>query len=359
MAGPEEFPYRQYAMSPMNQTLVSLTSILSMAGSLMIILSYIAWKDIQTVSRKVLVWLSICDFFIALGNICGTFFRPTMIETQDKKCIVQSFIMSAASISSFCWSVTLACCLYMTIIKNNYQLFVYLTPYFHIFNWSIGLLINTVAAEQKMLGNTHDEVTSGWCWIRHLNCSSKQHIHCSKEINWMLANYKAIEIVAYAAICFLYLLVKINLRREMKSQLQNLDTSSAVLKIAKSADRKLILLPIILVLARIPGTVRFLIFALNKTPSTLTLWAKILLVLQAIPQFLVGPNAEVADTTFDWRQKLNGHMLGTSWPTTKTKQAIAVVLGCKTKTHGYWKAFSRSPLDLSSPGPFAVGESFG
>ena len=215
MAGLDEFPYRKFAMSPLNQTFVSLTSILSMAGSLVIILSYMAWKDIRTVSRKVLVWLSICDFFIALGNICGTFFRPTTIENQDKKCIVQSFIMSAASVSSFCWSVTLACCLYMTIIKNNYQLFVFLTPYFHIFNWSIGLLINTGAAVDNMLGNTHDEVTSGWCWIRHLNCSSKQHLHCAKEINWMLANYKAIEIVAYAAICFLYLLVKINLKREV------------------------------------------------------------------------------------------------------------------------------------------------
>ena len=57
-------------------------------------------------------------------------------------------------------------------------------------------------------------------------------------------------------------------------------TKAGVLKIAKIADRKLIFIPIMFILARIPGTVRFLLFLSNNTARKLGPGSKALLSLQ-------------------------------------------------------------------------------
>eukprot|EP00112_Aurelia_sp_Birch-Aquarium-sp1_P003840 Seg1433.1 transcript_id=Seg1433.1/GoldUCD/mRNA.D3Y31 product="G-protein coupled receptor 157" protein_id=Seg1433.1/GoldUCD/D3Y31 len=285
-------PYQEYAMHPLNEALVCITSILSMLGSLFIILSYIAWKDIRTTSRKVLVWLSISDFLIALGNVSGTFFHSTTPLLKDYKCIAQSFVISSASISSFLWSVTLAVCLYMTIIKNQQSLFETFLPYFHVFNWSVGWVINAVAVSENKLGNTADEITAGWCWIlhnhtiqgtgNHTNTEEKQK---DTEKMWMLFDYKAIEIISYATILIIYLMLKFQLRREIRVRMSSQckkPTKAGVLKIAKIADRKLILIPVIFILARMPGTVRFLLFLTNNTAVKPGPGSKALLSLQGI-----------------------------------------------------------------------------
>ena len=203
--------YRQYAMGHTNETLVSITCILSMIGSSILMGSYIAWRDLRTTSRNILVWISLCDFIIALGNMCGTFFIPT---EKDYKCAAQSFLVSSALISSFLWSVTLATCLFMTIVKGKAALFKSFLPYLHIFNWSLGLVINIVALLEGWLGNSADKITAGWCWIKHNNSQSSGEIP-QGELLWMLLDYKAIEIIAYASILFIFLTIKLQLRREV------------------------------------------------------------------------------------------------------------------------------------------------
>lgn len=210
--------YQNYAMGPLNQTLVSLTCIFSMLGSLFIVVSFIAWRDIRSISRRILIWISVCDFFIALGNMCGTFFKPQNI---DYPCIVQSFVVSTALISSFLWSVTLAACLYMTIVKNNFALFQSYTYLLHLFNWSVGLIINIMAAATGKLGNSADQITAGWCWIKHnrshfqISTSSKHSGVQKEELMWMILDYKGIEIISYASILIIFLMIKCSLSREV------------------------------------------------------------------------------------------------------------------------------------------------
>lgn len=210
--------YQNYAMAALNKTLVSITCILSMCGSLLIIISYIAWKDIRTVSRKILVWLSVCDFLIAFGNMCGTYFVPRHF---DLPCQIQSFVVSSASISSFLWSISLAVCLYVTIVKSQSALFQSFMLYLHLFNWPIGLIINIVAATYGDLGNSADQITAGWCWIKHVktnssNASSTSHQH---ELLWMIVDYKGIEIISYASILVIFLMIKLRLKKEVSNYL--------------------------------------------------------------------------------------------------------------------------------------------
>ena len=64
------------------------------------------------------------------------------------------------------------------------------------------------------------------------------------------------------------------------------DKRATVIKIAKRADRKLIIIPMLLILARLPGTIRFIIFATGKMPPSLKPWSKALLSLQVCSSLL-------------------------------------------------------------------------
>ncbi len=201
--------YKDYAMGPINKPFVTITSILSILGSLTIILTFIAWKDIRTVTRHVLLCLSISDLLVGLGNICGTYFKPQL--KGDTKCIIQSFVTTSATIISCFWTATLALYLYLTVVKGKQILAKRLLVFFHLMNWSVGPFINALAVYWRMLGNSDDKMTAGWCWIKH---SGKKNDR-PKEIMWMLLDGKLAEFVAYGSILVLYILVKMRLGKEV------------------------------------------------------------------------------------------------------------------------------------------------
>ncbi len=200
--------YKDYAMGHINKPFVTITSILSILGSLTIILTFIAWKDIRTVTRHVLLCLSISDLLVGLGNICGTYFKPT---PNDTKCTIQSFVTTSASIISCFWTATLALYLYLTVVKGKQVLAKRLLVFFHLINWSVGPFINALAVHWRMLGNSADKMTAGWCWIKHSGIRKDR----TKEIMWMLLDGKLAEFIAYGSILVLYILVKMRLGKEV------------------------------------------------------------------------------------------------------------------------------------------------
>eukprot|EP00794_Sanderia_malayensis_P000440 gene440-1081_t len=273
--------YQDYAMGAINSTLVTATCVLSMLGSLIIIVTFLAWKDIRTVTRHVLFCLSISDFLVVLGNISGTYFAPS-VENRDIKCVVQSFVTTSASIISCFWTTTLAIYLYMVVVKGKQRLARRLLIFFHILNWTVGPFINAIAVWRGMLGDTADEMTAGWCWIAHSGDPKDRNY----EILWMLLDGKIAEFIAYGTILILYSLIKLRLHKELmfqKAPYMKKHLKMAELKAARVADRKLIFIPILLILARFWGTLRFILFWASELPKqNLTVGHKILLSLQGI-----------------------------------------------------------------------------
>eukprot|EP00794_Sanderia_malayensis_P000439 gene439-1080_t len=255
--------YADYAWSPLNRSIVGISACLSIVGSLIIIASYFSWKDIRTTSRTILLFLSISDLLIAIGVMSGTLERYSSKEDNGGPyCIAQSFYTNTASITSFCWSTTLAIYLYLVISKNRLSLAKKLLPWQHVINWSIGPAINLVALRQNMLGTSADELTGGWCWIYY----SGNPDDFSKEILWHLLDAKLIEVFVYVTILCLYISIKLKLHKEL--QMGSNDVMNAdVLKAARSADRKLIFIPILLILGRMWGTLRFFLFWAHELPK--------------------------------------------------------------------------------------------
>lgn len=252
----------------LNGYLASITTILSFFGTLAIIISFFAWKDIRTASRRILVYISAADFLTSVATITAmASFWIKGKETKDV-CSVQSILGTFSVLSSFFWTVFMALYLYIAICRKNVFLAKRLLLPFHVCGWGIPAVIVCGAFFGKKLGNNDNKVTSGWCWIN-------EDLNWPDQVLWMLLAGKLWEIMAYFTIVVLYALVK----RSMKKERAGLLTYNDVMQ-AQKVERKLICIPLIFVFLRIWGTIRFFLLVAKgpKYKST----SDLLLILQGI-----------------------------------------------------------------------------
>jgi len=187
-----------------NVVLSTISAILSIIGTLFIILTYFKWKDIQTTSRRILVYISIADFISSVGNTVSVLSPP-----NDKVCLVQSIIGTFFILSSFFWTCFLAVYLYVACIHKKIATAEKLMPLFHIVGWAVPCAIVCTGAVTHKFGNNGDTVSSGWCWIKTVDLSRKE------QVEWMLIAGKFWEVLAFVVITILYVLIKRGMRNEV------------------------------------------------------------------------------------------------------------------------------------------------
>lgn len=192
-----------------NEILATITTVLSLFGTLFIIVSFFLWKDIRTTSRRILVYISIADFLTCVATIAAiTNFWLSGTENKEV-CFVQSIIGTFSVLCSFFWTVSMALYLYISVCWKNSRLAERLLYLFHVFGWGIPAIIATIAASTHKLGDNGNKVSAGWCWI---NIKLNWH----EQIEWMLLAGKLWEIMAFCAIVVLYALVKRNMKKEVR-----------------------------------------------------------------------------------------------------------------------------------------------
>lgn len=148
-----------------NTVILTITSILSILGASIIILTFVIFKDIRTPARHIIVCIALSDFISSLSNCFGLQINE---KDSDDSCIIQSFIGSTFIMSSFLWTMFLAVYLYIVIVYQKQDLGrKIIFPWFHIVSWFGPLVINIVAVSMKVLGNSRSLVTGGWCWIKY------------------------------------------------------------------------------------------------------------------------------------------------------------------------------------------------
>lgn len=194
-----------------HKIVVTLSAVLSICGTSVIIGTFIAWEDFRSISRKILVYISMADFLTAGGNLLGFWINRAKLSC-DKDflktlCEGQSFVTSTATLWSFFWTVFLAIFLYMVVVKKQRRIAETSLKIFHFFAWGVPLVLVGTALGLQKLGTRPDNFyTSGWCWV-HLNMSS------SEQGIWMLLLGKAWEIVAYVLIFVFYFTLKCHIRK--------------------------------------------------------------------------------------------------------------------------------------------------
>ena len=199
------------ASGSLNKILCTTSASLSVVGTLVIIGTFLRWPDLRSNSRKIIVFISIGDLFVAISNAVGLY-----TETRALVCKIQAALNIAAILSSFFWTVYLSFYIYMTVCRKiTLQSEKRIMLFFLLTAWGIPLIIAVTAYGVKAVGNSKNVVSSGWCWIKY--SLDDETWPWQKMLFWMCMAGKGWEILSYIAICVFYFLVKWQIRREVRS----------------------------------------------------------------------------------------------------------------------------------------------
>lgn len=262
--------FEHEANEDLNRALTSVSAILSLLGTSFIIGTFIAWKDFRSTSRRILVYISISDFFIAGGNLYGVW-QP---RDDSTVCESQSFVTTCASLCSFFWTTFLAIFMYTVVVKKQTNKAGTMLKFYHIIGWGVPLIITGTALGLGKLGNDNDLYSAGWCWIDSRLSKKERYL-------WMLISGKAWEITAFCVSSTFYLMLKCHIRQEVFRHQKQFTTAQSK-ECALKAEKRLTLVPVIFVLVRIWGTLRFIIYIVGGLDDTKAAWEKALLYLQGM-----------------------------------------------------------------------------
>ncbi len=154
-----------------------------MFGALLIILSYIAIKDIRTNARFILLHLSIGDFGVGCVNFLGAaiYFEPYInkaccnqstlgtlplsCDAYTDLCKTQAFLASFFTIASILWTLVLAIYVYVLVVDTNRALSNALMRFSYFVCWGVPFVVSLWFVLTDRLGSTKIG-SGGWCSLR-------------------------------------------------------------------------------------------------------------------------------------------------------------------------------------------------
>jgi len=230
---------------------VATSGVFSIVGALTIIVTYVLWPETHSHLRQLLVWLSVCDLGTAIFHVMGLIIPPG----EGITCTLQSGFAAFSALSSYMWTMAVALFLYLGLkfdsIKNprvTQRIFVG----FHICCWGIPLAIIAWAWANSALGydNRHKV---GWCWVAP-SSAIKWPEYDRSAIFWHMMTGIGLELIAYAVSQYLYVAAKCELNTSEK--FYALSSNKTFKEAVSGTDKKLIMVPLIFIFARIWGSVR-------------------------------------------------------------------------------------------------------
>ena len=213
-------------------SIVALISCsISIFSSLLILYTYVRWKDVRTGSRSIITFLAIADLVTASGYVIGSAnyiyqykedrnpYDPC--NTFNTVCKIQSFLTTTSSMSSFAWTSILAFYLYLIIVKAKIRTAYRLMPLFHIIAWLLPLVITLPLLIEDKLGYS-PFAASNWCFIGPRSVQNKAPCGSLDYELFLLVlvGGKLWEIITYVLIIALYMAIKLHIYKEVKWVLQ-------------------------------------------------------------------------------------------------------------------------------------------
>ncbi|KAL8570827.1 hypothetical protein ACOMHN_006976 [Nucella lapillus] len=257
---PENVPMT--SMDIIYVTLTTVSSSLSIVGSIVIIGTHIAYRNLRTTGRAMLVQLSVADMLTALGNLLGVLwylFRDSGILNHSMAyCVTQSAWTIFSSIASFLWTVAIAVTMCVAIVRHrpstadrNWKVFVFVC-------WGLPAVVTVIALSCGVLGYDSHLNQASWCWID----PGADH-----PLFWTFFTGKAWELVAFLVTLVLFSAIRISLirhkaktRAALSSSKRGSSSSNRSRRdVIHDANVKLTFVPFVFIVLRVWGTVRFLL----------------------------------------------------------------------------------------------------
>ena len=120
---------------------MGITCLLSILGASLIILTYVAFRDLRTTARQLLVNLSVADIIVAASHFVGllTNYDRFLYSnlTTDAWCSVQAAITMYGTISSFLWTIAVALYMFTVIVLKRPDIARKMVPVHYLVCWGI------------------------------------------------------------------------------------------------------------------------------------------------------------------------------------------------------------------------------
>ncbi|XP_070177810.1 G-protein coupled receptor 157-like [Littorina saxatilis] len=224
---------------------VSVTSFLSVPSCVIIIAIHVKCRDLRTTGRSMLVQLSVADLLTAVGNLMGVLW------------FLFSSLTIFSSIASFFWTTVTALSLFLVLVRHTHN-----TVHTHwkpiwLLCWGVPTIITAAALGFEVLGYDPKITQASWCWI------DPKTPH---QPVWNFMTGKAWELLAYFLTIVFYTAVRISLLRH-KAISDNVLSHRPRRDGIRDANIKLMFVPLVFIVLRLWGTVRFLLGLVDYTAA--------------------------------------------------------------------------------------------
>jgi hypothetical protein len=190
-------------------TSVGIISILSIVGSVLIIASFVLFKDLQSASRFLLLNLSIATLIVPLSDLVGIGFslsygglhNATNISQNDTACKFQAFVSLYAVDCSILWTIAFLAYLYISLsccqptkLGNGIIITICM-----IICWGVPLPIAVVFLAKDYFAYTPD-FSPGYCTIFSENRSELYRVIVGYDMFLYIA-YTVLPILCVVFLC--------------------------------------------------------------------------------------------------------------------------------------------------------------
>lgn len=138
--------------------IVAFCAVLSMLGCMFIWIVYWYFTHLRAFSFKLVLYLSISDFFHSLGNFYTAFLLPR--QTHQAFCYAQAVLDTYFTLSSVLWTSIIAYSLYLVVIRETASISS-MERRFHLFCWLSPMVVTLLPLLTDGYGPS-----PWWCWIK-------------------------------------------------------------------------------------------------------------------------------------------------------------------------------------------------
>ena len=157
------------------KVIAGITCVLSMLGVLIIVLTYVCYKNFQSKAREIIVHISLMDFVVACSNFIGitvdfnsrlyhvgTGDLPQDYNVQNNLCIAQAAFAMYGTLGSIQWTIAIAIYFYIRIMIDDVKIAKRSVYGFYIVCYTLPLIMTIWFGATGKIGYSPIG-GSGWC----------------------------------------------------------------------------------------------------------------------------------------------------------------------------------------------------
>ncbi len=229
------FPTRTVEFQILLRVVVSVSSILSVIGSIAIILSYALIKELKTLARHTLVCLAIADLLLNVSGLLGIVSEVSALDPDESStlahvdknsslgnwCKTQAAVLVFGTESSILWTVGVAVYMFaLVVVQPKVRRWgVILVAILHVVCWGVPFILTLWLLLAGFLW-FDSAATPGFCAIvgrtTHTNNSVQ---HTSPELYPIIVGYEIWIYITFVVLPVLYIALSCYIRKNVSCSL--------------------------------------------------------------------------------------------------------------------------------------------